>query len=282
MKIFSDKFAEASAHDIVETIRRDGIYACEGAIESDAIDRVLQDIGGLNFRINSNAISPVVSNHQTYFNQFLAASRTAFDLCVSERITSICKEALGPQHRMVGKRIYETRYGNYMNFHSDVGIPCEDPRVLDGLGFIFYCSDVDDGAFEVVEGSQSWGASHLGSKEEDERLRLEHKIRRFPMPKGSYVIYNGRLLHRAEPMKTPGLKRQSFHFQVNKGVHVGEAILVNIGWLDGLSDDAKVLLGYGSPNKVEHDFPRTGPNNLLGGDVELRKYIRESLHKFVG
>lgn len=280
MKIFSDAFLETPTHDIVETIKNDGIWVCERAVTSDAIDQILQEIGGLDFRINVNSISPAVKNNQTYFNQFLAVSRTAFDLCRDRRITSIAKEALGPTHRMVGKRIYETRHGHYMSFHSDVEKPCDDPRQLDGLGFIFYMSDVDDGCFEIVENSQTWGASHLGSREEDEKLRKEQSIRRFPMPKGSYVIYNGRLLHRAEPIKAPDVRRQSFHFQVNRGQHVGEAIYVNIGWLDDLDDDAKMMFGYGAPHRVPKDFPTTSPETLPAGDQRIADYVRKSLKKF--
>jgi ectoine hydroxylase-related dioxygenase (phytanoyl-CoA dioxygenase family) len=279
MKLFSDEFLGKSAQEIVEVIRSDGIFACERAVTSEAIDRILEEIGGLEFRINVNSILPVVKNNQTYFNQFLAVSRTAFDLCRDPRITSIAKEALGPTHRMVGKRIYETRYGHYMSFHSDVEKPCDDPRQLDGLGFIFYMSDVDDGAFEVIEDSQTWGASHLGSREGDENLLKEQRVRRFPMPKGSYVIYNGRLLHRANPIKEADVRRQSFHFQVNRGPHVGEAIYVNIGWLNDLDDDAKMLLGYGSPHRVP-TFPTTSPDSLPPGDKQIGNYIRKSLRKF--
>lgn len=100
MQLFSDEFLQKSSQEIVETIKTDGIFACEHAVTSEAIDRILEEIGGLEFRINSNAISPVVNGNQTYFNQFLAASRTAFDLCRHPRITSIAKEALGPMHRM--------------------------------------------------------------------------------------------------------------------------------------------------------------------------------------
>lgn len=168
-----------------------------------------------------------------------------------------------------------------MSFHSDVGKPCDDPRLLDGLGFIFYMSDVEDGSFEVVENSQTWGASHLGSKEEDEKLMQEHRIRRFPMPKGSYVIYNGRLLHRAEPIQDPNVRRQSFHFQVNRGAHVGEPIFVNIGWLGDLDDDAKVLLGYGSPNRVVRDFPQTTAESIAAGDARISDYVKTSLRKLI-
>jgi hypothetical protein len=110
MQLFSDDFLGKPAREIVETIKADGIFACERAVTSEAIDKILEEIGGLDFRINVNSILPAVKNNQTYFNQFLAVSRTAFDLCRDPRITSIAKEALGPTHRMVGKRIYETRH----------------------------------------------------------------------------------------------------------------------------------------------------------------------------
>ena len=281
MKIFSDHFEAMSAADIVNTIREDGIFACERAITGEAIDAIFEEIGGLDFRINNNGISPVVHNTQTFLNQFLAVSRTAFSLVTHDRIVSILEEAFGPTFRIVGKRIYETRHGNYMSFHSDVGSPCTDTRQLDGLGLIFYMTDVEEGPFEVVENSQEWGASHLGSREEDERLLESQKIRTFKMPRGSYVIYNGRLLHRARPIETPGVARTSFHFQVNKGKAVGEPVLVNIGWLEGLSEGAQTLLGYGVPNSVPTDWPRSSPQNLPKNNDKVREYVRQNLRHLI-
>jgi ectoine hydroxylase-related dioxygenase (phytanoyl-CoA dioxygenase family) len=282
MEIFSRQFANAPASSIAAEIREHGIYACENAVRPDAVDRIMEEVGGLRFRVNENTLLPVISKHQTYQNNFLALSRTAFNLVCHPRITSICDELLGAEYRVVGKRIYETRFGNYMAFHSDVGSPSADSARVDGLGFIFYMCDVDDGPFEVVEGSHSRGESYLGSKENDAKLVKEGKVRAFPMPKGSYLIYNGRLLHRARAMAEQGNPRQSFHFQVNRGPKVSEPIYVNIGWLTDIDDKGKALLGYGVPPAAPRNWPETSPATILPSDPDVKDYLRTHFGHVLG
>ena len=213
--------------------------------------------------------------NQTYQNNFMALSRTALNLVVSDRITSICDELLGEVYRVVGKRIYETRYGQYMQFHSDVTKVATADGQVDGLGFIFYMCDVDDGAFEIIEGSQTWNEDTKGSKENDDKLLATQTVRRFPMPRGSYVIYNGRLIHRARPMAKPGHPRQSFHFQVNRGARVGEPIYLNIGWLRDVGPKGRRLLGFGVPPLRSRSWPETAPNSIPRDDPAVAAYIRK-------
>ncbi len=280
MDIFSEHFLTTPASEIANEIRTRGIYSCERAVRSDVIDLILQDIGGLDFRVNTNELRPVVAARQTYQNNFMALSRLAFNLVASQRVTSICDALLGDTYRVVGKRIYETRYGQYMKFHSDIGKKPSADGSIDGLGFIFYMCDVDDGAFEVVEGSQTWNEDTKGSEENDARLVATETIRRFPMPKGSYVIYNGRLLHRARPMENPGQARQSFHFQVNKGPSVGEPIYVNIGWLNDIDEKGKRILGYGVPPLQPVNWPRTAPDSIPNDDEVIAAYLRKHFGRF--
>lgn len=281
MEIFSEHFKTTPVSEIANEIRTRGIYACERAVRPEAIDQILQDIGGLGFRVNTNELLPVIAANQTYQNNFMALSRLALNLVCSERVTSICDELLGNVYRVVGKRIYETRYGQYMQFHSDVGKAPSADGTIDGLGFIFYMCDVDDGAFEILEGSQLWNEDTKGSKENDEKLLATEKVRRFPMPKGSYVIYNGRLIHRARPMEKPGAPRQSFHFQVNRGPKVGEPIYVNIGWLGDLSPKGRKLLGFGVPPQKPLNWPRTAPDSIPHDDPAVAAYFRKHFPHFL-
>lgn len=280
MRIFSEEFLSTDIDNIVHEIQENGIFACEQAVAPEAIDTILDDIGGLDFRLNTNTLNPVISKHQTYQNHFMALSRVAFNLVTHKRITSICDALLGQTYRVVGKRIYETRHGNYMSFHSDVGSTSTVPGQVDGLGFIFYMSDVDDGAFEIVEGSHRWHENYLGSQENDEKLIANHSIRRFPMPKGSYVIYDGRLLHRARPINIPDQARQSFHFQVNRGTKVGEPIYVNMGWMNDLDESGKSLLGYGEPPTTSETWPITTPAHIPKDNEQVRQYLKENFKQF--
>ncbi len=279
--IFSEEFLSESADHIAETIRTEGIYVCERAVLPQAVDAIMAETGGLHFRINENTLLPVAFKGQTYQNQFIALSRTAFDLVCHDRITSISRASLGPKFAMVGKRLYETRSDSYMVFHSDLGAETRDPARVDGLGFILYMSDVTDGAFEIVEGTHRDGASYTGSREQDQALVRTRPIRAYPMPKGSYIIYNGRLIHRAQPLPADGAPRTSLHFQVNRDAAPGEPIYVNIGWLGDMSEDARQLLGFGVPNIIPHTYPVTTVRSIPKTHREAVAYIREELKHLI-
>ncbi len=275
--IFSEAFLGTPVAAIAAEIQRCGIYTCEGAVRPEAVDRILAEFGGLEFRINENTLLPVAFKGQSYQNHFMALSRTAFRLVCHERITGVCRGLLGDEFAMVGKRIYETRPDSYMMFHSDIGSHTDNPDRVDGLGFILYLSDVDDGAFEIVEESQRQAESYTGSRANDAELIASRSIKAFPMSKGSYVIYNGRLIHRGQPMQGRGSARQSLHFQVNRGAKTGEPIYVNIGWLGDLGDDAKRLLGFGVPNSVPDTYPPTSPATIVPSNRQAVDYIRQNL-----
>lgn len=280
MRIFTERFDDITAATIAAEIRENGIFACEGAVTDEAVDAILGETGGLDFKLNRNGISPAVYRDQTFLNQFMAVSQTAFNLVTSERITSLLRATLGAKFKMVGKRLYETRHGNYMYFHSDIESDPKDVSQVDGLGLILYLTDVEEGAFEVVEGSHRWGNKHLGSWPEDKRLIATERIKPFKMRRGSYVIYNGRLLHRAAPIVSPEVRRTSLHFQVNRGGKIGEPILVNIGWLGNLSEDAKMMLGFGEPNAVARDWPQTTPADLPAAEHGIQQYLKSSVGHF--
>src|SRR3569832_1246398 len=134
--MFNQDFLSVPADEIAAQLREEGGFACERALDPEAVDQIMQDVGDLGFTINTNAPPNVVFWRQTFANHFLATSRTAFELVVHERVLSVLRSGLGETFRMVGKRIYETRAGSYMQFHSDTSIACVDPRQLDTIVFI--------------------------------------------------------------------------------------------------------------------------------------------------
>jgi ectoine hydroxylase-related dioxygenase (phytanoyl-CoA dioxygenase family) len=274
--MFSARFADASTSDTVDLLRRKGYYAVENAISREAADQILADVNDLQFSINENMPANVVHKGQTFANHIFSRSKTAFDIATSDRVTSILREALGPVFRMVGKRVYETRSGFYMRFHSDAGAPCVDPMQLDTVVFIFYLSDVEEGEWQIVEGSHLWGETTLGSQESDEELiaRPDLKVVGFKMPKGSLVVYNGRVLHRAKPYVSETFSRRSFFFQVNRDADTGEPILIDAGFIrPNLSEDAKMLMGFGKL-AIMPPYPRSTPDSLpIGAYDKLDDYL---------
>lgn len=278
--MFSRQFLETPAADIVEALRTVGYVAVERALDPAVADAILADVDDLKFEINRNAPPNVMAGAQTYANHVFARSRSAFDLVVSERVLSVLREGLGASFRMVGKRVYETAADHYMAFHSDVGKASLDPDRIDAIVFIFYLNDVFQGEWEIVEGSHLWGERTVGSRAEDEALlaRPDVSVRGLKMPKGSVVIYNGRLLHRARRFKDNAWRRRSFFFQTNRAAKGGEPMLVDTSFVQPeLSTEARMLLGFGSPSIVP-SYPASSPETLpVAKDPVLARYLADNL-----
>lgn len=273
--MFSGAFIQVPASEIISSIQRNGYFTMECVLEPDCVDTILNDVNHLQFKVNENHCPVVMTRTQSFCNHFLARSGTAFRVLTSEAVTEICQRALGPVYRMVGKRIYETRSNHYMQFHSDVGSQPAAPLQIDGVGFIFYLCDTYDGEWQTITGSHEWGESYVGSRENDDELIAKHKdhIRSFPMPKGSLIVYNGRMLHRAKPIENDTFSRISMFMQVNRNASTGEPILVDMGYLDGLSDQAKTLLGYGKV-ATSPPWPQTTEKSLpVAQDSVLQRYF---------
>jgi ectoine hydroxylase-related dioxygenase (phytanoyl-CoA dioxygenase family) len=278
--MFSRAFLETPASQIVEELRERGYMAFERALDAGVADAILADVDDLKFEINRNVPPNVVIGGQTYANHVFARSRSAFEVVVHERVTGVLREGLGDGFRMVGKRVYETRADHYMQFHSDTAVQPGDPRRLDAVVFIFYLNDVAQGEWEIVEGSHLWGETTVGSRANDEALlaRPDVTVRRFAMPKGSLIVYNGRVLHRARRFKDPGFARRSFFFQVNRQPKSSEPMLIDAGFIrPDLSEDARMLLGFGKPAVIP-PYPASSPQSLpLGRYPELDRYLAEHL-----
>lgn len=264
MSVLAKAFRRISPEEIVRELRGTGYLAIEGALADQAADSILHDVDDLEVHINRNVPPNVVHRGVTYANHVLARSKTAFDVVTDSHVTDILRQGLGEVFSMTGKRAYETRGGSYMCFHSDILKPMEEADRLDSIVFIFYLNDVVDGEWQIVEGSHLWPQIAPPSRAYDDELlaRKDVTVSGFKMPKGSLLVYNGRLLHRAKPYAGGDWARRSFFFQVNRGHKKGEPILIETGFIGpDLSEDAKMLLGFGRPPRVPA-FPETSAIHL--------------------
>lgn len=247
---FSDAFQQVRVEEIYQAILRDGYFVCERALRDEAVEQILEDVHHLRWDVNRNEVPNVRTPSQTFNTHCLAASKTAFDLIVSDKLTNLCRLALGPVFRLMFVRVYETRYradqraSENQTFHVDL----QQPKLtdFDGLAAMVYLTDVSDGEFQFVRGSHRWGVSYDGTPENDALIHRDHAddIVRFLMPKGTIILYHNRGVHRGAMPTVPG-KRQSLSLQVNRGAVTGPPLIVDVGFLDELSEDARTLLGMG-------------------------------------
>ncbi|SMF42294.1 Ectoine hydroxylase-related dioxygenase, phytanoyl-CoA dioxygenase (PhyH) family [Azospirillum oryzae] len=261
--MFSTQFKNTTAEEIAAAIETDGYFSCEGALTPEAIDRIFDEIGPLELQINSNRLTPVVNGLQTYFNQYLAASRTAFDLVTDERNIALCDMLLGDGHRIGSKRIYTTRAGHRMQWHTDNKNLKSTKQDMAGLIFIYYLTEPNGGEFQFIRGSHRWSMDIASSDLTDEYVEKNHAkdIVSFAVPRGSVIIYNTYGVHRARPITARGMSRTSLFFQVNKNPEDAERMYLDASMLGGIDERTAWFLGIGQPATFE-SWPFTSPQTL--------------------
>jgi hypothetical protein len=98
------------------------------------------------------------------------------------------------------------------------------------------------------------GAPNIDSQISRTLSSRSSQIVDFKMPRGSLVIYNTNIVHRAAPIKNRRFER--LFFQVEKKELGGEPILINTSFLGEMNDETRYFLGFGA--KPEYSvFPET-------------------------
>ena len=105
--------------------------------------------------INENKPSGVYSSGRYYFVNLLLISQSFYDYLTSNVVKNICSRYFGNSFRLKALRYYETIGRFHMRWHTDNKTDRSHAEIP-GLIFIFYVSDVEDGEFQYVEGSQDW------------------------------------------------------------------------------------------------------------------------------
>ena len=147
-----------SVIDVCEKINRDGFVHMENFLNYDQ-SNLIKIILSTPHQLNSNQLSFVYNNDSDFFSNAIGFSRAVFDVILSDAIQQICKCYLGPVFRLKCHRVYRTRPGFIDHpWHTDnkaFGDKTDDQ----GLAFIIYLQDTDDGATELVKGSHKFSKS---------------------------------------------------------------------------------------------------------------------------
>lgn len=271
-KIFSEKFLKVDSSEIVEAINLNGYYACEGALNSDFLKDIENDVEKHRFHVNKNQISGAYTGSQYFLTNILACSKAFFDYCTHQKVLNVCREFMGNFFRVKALRYYET-YGNMrMAWHTD-SKNSKGFEPITGLIFIAYISDVNDGEFQYIQGSHEY-SRHTGINDFGEGFisNLPGSAVSFKMPKGSIIVYNTHGIHRAKPVFDSNFVRKSLFFQVDNN-DKSEPILVNTSYFDQVDDTLKMYLGFGR-DCSNIPFPETDVSTIP--DDEMRNILTRS------
>jgi len=258
--MFTSAFKNYTPDQVSEILEKDGYIIIPSAIDTEYVDEACKE---LQWKIgfNTNDVGATYTKYQ-FFNNILTSSKMMYDIVTAEEILDICEAKFGPVFRLRLNRYYETYNSNKMRWHSDdISIP--DPVTSsNALIFMVYMGDTYDGELQLIRNSQSWEreGSYLGY--EDKYISDKHAddIITLSLPRGSLMIYDARVVHRAREFESKKNYRQSILFHVDKGTRTSNKILVNTAYMTNMNERLGMYLGFGMPS--EDPYPVTSVLNL--------------------
>ena len=294
MQVFSENFLSVDNSIIVNEVQTKGYFKLENALSEDFISKILEDIKESGISLNINGVSGVYFTHgnQFFLTHMLAASKAFYNYCTNIRVLNFCKKIFGDKFRLKSLRYYENFGGQVMMWHTDNRLyeaikKGETHTNSPGIIFLAYLNDVDDGEFQYIKGSHVWSGknNHHDYTQDYIVKNYEKDIISFKGKKGTILIYNSWGVHRAKPSLNKKLIRKTLFFQVEKDINHSEPILLNTEFLENITDELKMYLGFGKKGDLKI-YPKTDiftmPLNKTVFNIISKWLISRAILKFPG
>lgn len=255
MNIFTEKFLKYKKDKIIHEVNDQGFCFIEKAIDDNFIEKIINDVEKNRFFINRNWISGVYTKTQYYLTNILGCSESFYKLVTDINIVNICDDYMSKtDFRLKAARYYETYPKHNMHWHTDnkAGKIFKD---IDGLIFILYLENVEDGEFQYIKNSHKFsGEAKINNFTNNEiNKQYSDDIISFKGAKGSLIIYNSRGIHRAKKIKENSrYVRKSLFFQIDSDIESSEPLLINTSFVKTRNEKLLKYLGMGYPsnNKI--------------------------------
>jgi hypothetical protein len=262
--------ANVSIDEVLKGIDDNSYYLIEDAVPGAMIDKIEKELHLWEFPLNENDIHAVAVRHGAYFSHALAKSPTLFQLMTDPFILKLSRSRLGEDFRMKCHRVYSVYPGFDQPWHTDNKAHGIKEGGLEGLVFITYFKDVNDGELQILRGSHKWNDRYSYSIFDEDVVneRYPDLITGFKRPRGSMIVYDAKAVHRASPIKDKRWHRTSLFFQVDNYSGDGEKILLDAAFLKDLTPELCQFLGFGKPSTYPTAPSATSlqtflPNQLL-------------------
>jgi ectoine hydroxylase-related dioxygenase (phytanoyl-CoA dioxygenase family) len=278
--IFTPDFNRTDTQEIADQLRNKmGYTIFEDAITPETLSRILDIIQVNEYLVNNNWVGFVRSQRTNFLSHTLAISKECYDMVTSEKIIAICQHFFNGPYKLSNQRIYQTHTKAHMPWHTDnnlqSGNTFKGKHTLPGIMFLLYLTDVAaTNPFQFVPESHKWSMQHSERYFTDKYIEQNYadKIVSVRAPKGTLVICNTHLIHRAEPFDLPGFKRLTFLFQVDQlsEAHAGhgEKLLIDPSFVEDTNPAILNYLGFGI--KTDYPtFPQTSVATMLPRDLLL-------------
>lgn len=247
--IFNKNFDNLDTNLIINEIKNKGYFSFDEAMTSDFINQILKDVKNQGKSFNSNKISGVdfSPGNQFFLTHMMAVSKIFYKFCTHNYILNICTNFFNnDKFRIKAFRYYENFGGQNMQWHTDNKSQTNknDTR---GLIIIVYLSDVFDGEFQFIEGSQEWSSKNQVNDYSNDYINknFSKDIVSFKKKAGSIVIYNTYGIHRAKPSKDKDFIRKSLFIQIDENLDIATPLYINTEFIENLDDKIKTYLGFG-------------------------------------
>jgi len=274
--IFDPEFLRVAPGAVADAIRDQGYFSFPRAVRPEFLARMQQELAAHAPRANHNDVAPVEFNEQYFFPHALACSLSYYRYVTSRFLRELCTAKFGERFRLKCHRYYETRHGHSMEWHADNVTNTGVVTDVDGLIFILYVNDVEDGEFQLVSDTFKerkegiWTYNYTNSYIEQ---TFGSRIRSFRMPAGSIILYDTYGIHRAKPIVSRSFTRKSIFFQVDASPDNAEKILINPAFVDDRDERLLDYLGFGQ----KHDFPANPPTLLKHAPVGMLLRFQKSV-----
>jgi hypothetical protein len=246
MDLFSENFLSVPNATIVEAIKTDGVFCAPAALTENFLSSICEDVARTGLGFNRNWISPVYTRDQLFLCHMFAVSRSFIKFSTHPRFFELFDQILGSNYRLKVHRYYETYGGHHMEWHCDGRTFANIP----GLIVLAYVTDVEDGEFQYVRGSQHWSRGTDFYTDRFVKQNCDAELLSFKGPRGTLIIFDIYGIHRAKPVKKGNFVRKNLLFQVDDTLGYSEPLLVNPEYFDNLDDRTKRYLGFGQPTGI--------------------------------
>ncbi|GAB3784702.1 hypothetical protein GCM10028818_44880 [Spirosoma horti] len=279
-QLFTPVFNEADPKEVADELRaRKGYCIFEKALTPGTLSAIVNKIELKDYLINSNNVGVVRSSWSNFLSHTLAVSQQCYDIITSEQVRAICRNYFEGSFKLSSQRLYETHTQAHLPWHTDNNLLAENKykakHSMPGLVFLFYLSDVSDiNPFQLIPDSYTWADSSTDRYFSDKYINDNYadQIVSVRAPKGTLILSNSHLVHRAEPFKCAGFRRYTFIFQVDEVsenyVGHGERLLINPAFVNDTSPEVLSYLGFGTRSDYV-TLPQTSVSTLLPHDLLL-------------
>jgi len=265
--IFNDQFINIDNRKLVSTLKDEGVFFFEKAVNTDFIDSLLHEIDNNKFSVNENWALGVYTEKQYYVKHLLGCSKSFYSLASSSGIFDICDEFFKSEYRLKAFRYYETYFNHKMEWHTDNKIlkrAGNQFKEIPGIIFIIYLDDVRDGEFQFIKKSHKHSNINAYNVYTNEQIleEFQNEILSFKGVKGDLIIYDTYGIHRAKPaISNKNFVRKSLFFQIDANLTSAEPSLLNPSYFDRLDNKTLKYFGFGLPSD-SRAYPDTNIKRL--------------------